>query len=103
LLGSRYFMGLGPRIPLRLSPGGSLKSEVISTFDEATINQTRHRLLLNLTAQVYCIAPFLNCSAEVSNEFSLAETLIVGEVPENYTEIITASEDEISDLLDYGR
>lgn len=102
LSGNRFLMGLGPRIPVSLSPGGSLKSEVVSTFDEASINQTRHRLLLSMTAQMYCMAPFLQCSAEVSSEFALAETLVVGEVPENYTEIIGAQEDDLSDLVDYA-
>ena len=100
--GNRYLMGLGPKIPLELSPGGSLKSEVISTFDNASINQTRHRLLLSLTAQMYCMAPFLNCSAEVTSEFALAETLVVGQVPETYTEILGSEEDELADLMDYA-
>lgn len=89
LLGSEWLSGRGPEIPLRLTPTGYLESTVESRFTSAGINQTNHRLVLNLTLSCTTLVPLHRAEITVTTNFVLAETVIVGEVPEYYTQIVS--------------
>lgn len=102
LLGNRWLSGHGPKVTLKLQPGGYLKTSIVSTFDAVELNQTRHRLVLEMTADLYCMMPFYRSSVQIESDFLLAETIVVGKVPENYTKVITENEELLSRVNDYG-
>lgn len=81
------FSGYGPKIPLNIIPTGSVTSKFSSEFEQAGINQIRHRIFLNITTRVRLIAPFYISSQEYTNEITVAETIIVGDVPNSYYNI----------------
>lgn len=102
LLGNRWLSGKGPKVTLQLQPGGYLTTRIVSSFDNVEINQTRHRLVLEMEADLYCMMPFYRSSVRIDSEFLLAETVVVGDVPENYTKVITENDDLLSKVNDYG-
>lgn len=101
LLGSEVLGGYGPKIPFTVYPIGSLHTKSISSFDAVGINQTRHRILLTLSLDLSCNLLLDRQTTSVSYDFVLAETILVGDVPESYTEVIS-NEDTLSKINDYG-
>lgn len=101
LSGSLWLNGHGPKIPLRILPSRILSVDIQSSFIQAGINQTRHQLLLTVEADADAILPGLSSSTHISSRFLLAETVIVGEVPDAYTSIQGAAE-LAGQLADYG-
>ena len=61
-----------------------MKVKVADDFQQAGINQTRHRLYLNVFSQVKIIIPLVTDNIEVAAQVPIAETIIVGEVPQTY-------------------
>ncbi len=86
-LGLTLFAGAGPRIQVRVLPVGSVHAEFHTDFQTAGINQTRHRVSLMLTAQVQLVAPTGAKRVEVTTQVAMAESIIVGEVPETFTDV----------------
>ncbi len=78
------FSGYGPDIKLILVPTSSVTSRIKSEFSEAGINQTRHSITLEIISKVRLIAPFYTSSQEYVNEITIAETIIVGDIPSTY-------------------
>ncbi|WP_418792236.1 sporulation protein YunB [Phosphitispora sp. TUW77] len=81
---SQLFATYGPKVKLTLVPIGTVKVKVINEFQEAGINQTRHRLYLNVAGKVKIVIPMASDYVEVTSQIPIAETIIVGEVPETY-------------------
>lgn len=86
VLGSPFLASLGPQISLTIVPVGTVRMEVQDTFEQAGINQTRHRVQLEATAQVQVIVPFVRERAEVRTQIPVAEYVIVGDVPDTYVQ-----------------
>ena len=85
LTGSSLLAGRGPVIKIKMQSVGSTTASFRNTFSSAGINQTRHQILLDVHVNVSILLPGFRTSTKVSNEISVAETVIVGSVPENYT------------------
>lgn len=75
---------IGPKISVRIVPIGTIRTTILNKFEEAGINQTRHRILLNVEATVRVVFPLLESKAKVVTQVPIAETIIVGEVPNTY-------------------
>ena len=78
---------------------GSTTASFRNTFGSAGINQTRHQILLDVQVNMSILLPGFRTSTKVNNEISVAETVIVGSVPENYTYFST-SPNEIDDYAE---
>ncbi|MBQ3096273.1 MAG: sporulation protein YunB [Clostridia bacterium] len=100
ILETELLAGRGPKLRIRIIPLGSVHTEVENRFESAGINQTRHRILLRVTAKMTVLIAGYAAPASVSTEVCVAETVIVGSVPENYT-VITDGEvfDKYNDFL----
>ena len=95
LTGSALLAGRGPRITVRMESLGTSEARFENAFTSAGINQTRHQIFLNVDVYMSILLPGLTTSTKVSNEVAVAETVIVGGVPDNYTYFSTMP-DEIS-------
>jgi len=84
LSGMQLFMGRGPRIPIRLLPAGDAEVEMLHNFTSAGINQTRHQIWLEITTNIEIIIPTGNSHVQIATQVPIAETIIVGSVPETY-------------------
>lgn len=93
--GSSIFSNRGPSIRVGVSPAGSVTSTFVSKFESAGINQTLHRINLRLEAKVRILLGGRTVeTVEVIGEVPVAESLIVGTVPESYVNV-----PEIGDAL----
>lgn len=99
LTGSPLLAGRGPAVTVRMQSVGSPSARFENEFTDAGINQTRHRIMLVVDVSVGILLPGFSTGTRVSSEFSVAETVIVGSVPENYTYF--HSEDIKSTAEDY--
>lgn len=85
LTGSPLLAGRGPALHVRMQSVGSPSARFENEFTDAGINQTRHRILLAVDVSAAILLPGFSTSTRVSNVFSVAETVIVGGVPQSYT------------------
>ena len=97
LSGVPMLAGLGPRLTFRFTPVGMVQSAFRSEFRSAGINQTLHRITLTLTGTVRIVLPGRSCSVTVTAQAPVAETLIVGEMPDAYTNV--ANEEDLLNLV----
>lgn len=85
LLGSTLLSGLGPGLPLRILAVESIKTDMSSRFSAAGINQTLHQIRVELQVNVRVLVPGGITGGSVAIRIPIAETLILGRVPESYT------------------
>ena len=97
-LGGQLFAGSGPRITVRIVPVGAVSTEFKSEFSAAGINQTRHRIFLRIDTTVQMVIPTGTQTAHVSAHVPVAESIIVGEVPDSFVDV--ANEEDMLNLLD---
>ncbi len=101
LLGIDLFHGMGFDVGMSVAPIGFANTTIVSEFTEAGINQTLHRIIIEISADVDAIIPGLKTRVCVKTSIVAAETVIVGRVPNAYTHVITGSGDLAGTLNDY--
>ena len=101
LTGSALLAGRGPRVTVRMESVGSSEANFHNAFTSAGINQSKHQIILTVDVDVSILLPGFTTATEVSNSFIVAETVIVGAVPETYTSFTTESGTYIEDTKDY--
>lgn len=84
LTGIPFLIGRGPKITLRLVPIGAVTSTFDSEFDSVGINMTKHTLYLYIDIHVSIVLPIKSYNVYSTNQVLLAESIIVGKVPEVY-------------------
>ncbi|MGI6029293.1 MAG: sporulation protein YunB [Candidatus Heteroscillospira sp.] len=84
LLGSSLLMGKGPNVPLDIIMLTSSRIDFRNDLASAGINQTKHRIIFELTVEIDVLIPWDMASAVVKSDVLIAETVIVGNVPETY-------------------
>lgn len=100
LLGSPFLAGRGPLIRVRMQSVGSSSAHFENAFTSAGINQTRHQIYLVVDVSVSILLPGFSTMTKVSSTYAVAETVIVGSVPENYT-YFSNSEDMSQNAEEY--
>lgn len=80
--------GRGPDIKVRLLYTGTASADFENTFSTAGINQTRHQIIFKIDADIAVLLPGRQYSKTVSTRVCVAETIIVGKVPETYLQIM---------------
>ena len=84
LTGQPIFTGAGPRVRVRVDSVGEVAADYSNTFTSAGVNQTLHRVCLEITATVYLFLPGEILPVSVSSSVCVAETVIVGDTPDTY-------------------
>lgn len=82
--GVPLFVGRGPRIAVKMMPIGSVVCKFVSQFNSAGINQTIHKIYINISAKVSVIMPLGSRNLEAVQQVLICESVIVGQVPEVY-------------------
>lgn len=82
--GLALLTGLGPDVTISVMPIGSALCDFVSYFTAAGINQTLHKIYIDVHAEINIITPLDEPTITVKAEVLVAENLIVGEVPEFY-------------------
>ncbi len=104
LMGSNMVGGRGIPIEIRLVPIGDITADVRTEFVEAGINQTLHKIIFRVRISFDIFVAGDSLKVDVISDIGLAETVIVGKVPDAYTAInrYEIDEDEENDLNDYA-
>ncbi len=84
LTGQPLLSGTGPRVRVRVDSVGEVVADYANSFTAAGVNQTLHRVCLEVTATVYLFLPGEILPVSVSSNVCVAETVIVGETPDTY-------------------
>ena len=100
LLGSKILSGRGPDIPIKMSTVGNVETDLVSQFSEAGINQTLHRIYLNVNCKVTILTPFDSIEETITNQVLLAEAVIMGEVPSTYYNLNGLKSDDLIELVE---
>ncbi len=93
LTGSALLAGRGPSLYVRMQAVGSASATFRNQFTAAGINQTRHQIFLDVDVYMSILLPGMKTSTKVSNEIAVAETVIVGGVPDTYTYFSTTPDE----------
>lgn len=83
-LGLSVFSGYGPRITVKAIPTGNVSVDFKTEFKSEGINQTRHRIYLEIKTSVRMVAPFISDVVPFETNMTVAETVIVGDIPDSY-------------------
>ncbi|MEW6541533.1 MAG: sporulation protein YunB [Bacillota bacterium] len=84
VLGSQLLATYGPGIPVRIIPVGAVRVNMVDRFEAAGINQTRHRIYLDLDTYVRIAVPWQQTEVQIATRVPLVENIIVGEVPDTF-------------------
>lgn len=84
VLGSQLLAAYGPQIPVRIIPVGAVEVDMVDRFETAGINQTRHRIYLDLASSVRIVVPWQQTEVEIATRVPLVENVLVGEVPDTF-------------------
>lgn len=84
LMGNSIFSAKGPSISIKIIPAGSVETDFKSEFTSAGINQTKHRIYLLVKTKIGIAVPFADNTTEVITNIPIAETVIIGDVPQYY-------------------
>lgn len=99
MMGAPIFSGYGPKIKFVISSLGTIDTNLVSEFKECGINQTLHRIYLQMNTKVKILTAYNNTEAEISNQVLLAESVIVGKIPETYYNLDGMNNDDVTDVL----
>jgi sporulation protein YunB len=87
VLGGQLLSGRGPTIYARIVPVGSVTTDYESEFQNEGINQTRHKIFLNLHTVVRIVIPTQSKEISVDTKVLVTECIIVGQVPNSYVNV----------------
>ena len=101
LSGMYLLTGRGFNLSVRLLPTDSLTSTITSEVEEVGINQSRHKisLTLNVTLGVLLLGRY--SSIDIEDSILIADTVIIGPVPDAYTNVERLDSETCSDLIDF--
>ncbi len=84
LLGGSFLNGRGFDINVRATIYGFAVTDIISKFESAGINQTRHIIYLEVKASAYAYMGLCRLEESVDETIILVETIIIGDVPNSF-------------------
>lgn len=85
--GISLFYGSGPSIKVKLRISSSTVTDFENEFKSAGVNQTQHSIMLKIVSDVMIILPNRSCTQTVKTDFCVAQTVIVGTVPQVMAEL----------------
>lgn len=75
---------LGPDVNIVIDPVGTVQCSFVSHFETAGINQTLHRIYLNVSSTMDVIIPSSHQVVQIETPILVCETVIVGKVPDTF-------------------
>jgi len=87
LIGMSLLTGKGPMIPVEIVMLTSSRVEFGNNIITAGINQTKHQIDLRVIVDVDVFVPWGTESTQIVTDVLIADTVIVGQVPDTYLDI----------------
>ncbi len=85
LTGVQLLSGRGGVIPVKIVAVSSSDASFRGEFLDAGINQTIHRIMMDVALDLIILLPSGTVTDHVVTEVCVAETVLLGQVPESYT------------------
>lgn len=82
LTGDLALSGTGPSVSVRVNAKAVPKVELLSELESAGVNQTRHEIVMRVTAEINLMLPPKTDSFTVVQDYVLAQTVVAGDVPQ---------------------
>lgn len=82
--GIPMLVGRGPHVKIKVQPIGAVFCSFVSKFENAGINQTNHKIYLNVVTNLGIVMPLMNVKFLQEQQVLISESIIVGQVPEVY-------------------
>lgn len=87
LTGLTVLSGRGPSLPVRIRSVGAANAEFRNVFTSAGVNQTYHQVMLEVSVEATLLIPGGTTQTTVVTQVCIAETVLVGEVPQTYLQL----------------
>lgn len=97
VLGSKIFSQTGPKVEMKVIPLSVSGMDFKTEFETQGINQTKYKVYIILKSQVKVLAPFVSDTFDMSSTVLIAETVILGGVPNSYVQV---PKEDILDVTD---
>lgn len=85
LTGIQLLSGRGGTIPVKIVAVSSSDASFRGEFEGAGINQTIHRIMMDVSLDLIILLPSGTVRDCVTTEVCVAETVLLGQVPQSYT------------------
>lgn len=82
-----FFSGSGPILPVKVLSISNSDAEFRNVFSEAGINQTSHQIMMDVIIDMTILTPVGTDTVRVVSSVVVAETVIVGQVPQSYVSV----------------
>lgn len=82
--GNKLLSGRGPSVKFRITEKGDVITDYKSEFTQAGVNQTLHRIYLQVECNMSILTPYNIIEEKITNQVIIAENIIVGTTPETY-------------------
>lgn len=79
---------------------GSVETDLKSEFKEAGINQTLHRIYLEVKCKVTILTPYNTIAETITNQVLLAEGIIIGNIPDAYYNLEGLNSDQMLQMAE---
>ena len=89
---SNLFSALGPDIPIKIIPLSTIYTDYSTEFTSTGINQTQHKIFIKINCEVKVLSALTSNTQEIIIEIPIAETIIIGGVPNTYISVPSQSE-----------
>ena len=98
--GSKILAERGPKVEIKMSVIGDIETDLKSEFKEAGINQTLHRIYLEVKCNVSILTPINSITEVITNQILLSEGVIVGNIPDTYYNLKGLTSDNVVDIIE---
>ncbi len=79
---------VGPDLDISFKLTGSVNCKLKSTFESAGVNQTLHKISLEVTTDIISVSTDFSEEYKYKTDYEIAQTVIVGGIPSAYADIV---------------
>lgn len=79
---------------------GTVETDLRTEFVEAGINQTLHRIYLEVRCNVNILTPYDTISETITNQVLLTEGVIIGNIPDTYYNLEGLNNDQLMEMIE---
>lgn len=98
--GISFLSYFGPKFEIELEAAGEITTDLKSDFQSFNVNQTMHKIYLNLATALSVLTPIGVYGENIQSDVLLTEAIIVGDVPDTYYNLEGITEQNTLDLLE---
>ena len=102
LTGWHWISGWGPLITLPISFTATIISDIVSSLTAQGMNQSAYCIAIQLQITLTVVSPAGCTTVSTNVSYPMAEAILLGEVPDNLTEVYGDDQSLLGQIFDYG-